>query len=96
LPDLPTLAESGLTGFEIEGWYGLFAPARTPAVAAAWLRGQVGGFFASTAIRSILRGTGLEPPSMTLEQFATRIHTETDKWAPLLRASRLPFRDRES
>jgi len=96
LPELPTLAETGLTSLEIEGWYGLFAPARTPAVAAAWLRSQVGSFFTTTAIRSLLRGNGLEPPSMTLEQFATRIHTETDKWAPLLRASRLPLRDRES
>ena len=96
LPDLSTLAETGLTGLEIEGWYGLFAPARTPAVAAAWLRSQVGSYFATTAIRSFLRGSGLEPPSMTLEQFATRIHTETDKWAPLLRASRLPLKSGES
>jgi tripartite-type tricarboxylate transporter receptor subunit TctC len=96
LPELPTLTETGLTSLEIEGWYGLFAPARTPAVAAAWLRSQVGSFFTTAAIRSLLRGNGLEPPSMTLEQFATRIHTETDKWAPLLRASRPPLRDRES
>ena len=95
LPELPTLAETGLPGFEIEGWYGLFAPTHTPAIAVAWLRGQVSGFFASTAIRAHLRGSGLEPAAMTLEQFATRIHTESDKWAPLLRASRLPFRDRE-
>jgi len=96
LPGLPTLAETGLPGFEIEGWYGLFAPSRSPPVAAAWLRGQVNGFFASAAIRSHLRGFGLEPATMTLEQFATRIHTETDKWAPLLRASRLPLKGGDS
>lgn len=96
LPAIPTLAETGLKGFEIEGWYGLFAPARTPAIAAAWLSGQVNGFFSSTAIRSHLRGSGLEPATLTPEQFATRIHSEADKWAPLLRASRPPLRDRES
>jgi len=96
LPELPTLAETGLPGFEIEGWYGVFVPAGTPAVAVAWLRGQVSGFFASMAIRSHLRGLGLEPAAMTLEQFATRIHTEADKWAPLLRASRLPLKSGES
>lgn len=93
LPELPTLAETGLTGFEVEAWYGVFAPAHTPATAAAWLRGQVNGLFASSAIQSHLRSLGLEPATMTFEQFATRIHTETDKWAPLLRASRLPLRD---
>jgi len=93
LPDLPTLGESGLPRFEIEGWYGLFAPAATPAVPIAWLRGQVNGLFASSAIQSHLRGLGLEPVTMTLEQFATRIHTETDRWAPVLRASRLPLKD---
>jgi tripartite-type tricarboxylate transporter receptor subunit TctC len=52
--------------------------------------------FGSTAIRSYLRGLGLEPATMTLEQFATRIHTEIDRWGPVLRASRLPLRDPES
>ncbi len=96
LPDLPTIAESGLPGYEIEGWYGLFAPVGSPPVATAWLRGQISVLLASPAIRSHLRGLGLEPATMTLEQFATRINTELDKWAPLLRASRMPFRDRES
>jgi hypothetical protein len=58
--------------------------------------GQVSGLIASGAIQSHLRGLGLEPATMTFEQFATRIHTEADMWAPVLRASRLPRKDRES
>jgi tripartite-type tricarboxylate transporter receptor subunit TctC len=96
LPDLPTIAESGLPGYEIEGWYGLFAPVGSPPVATAWLRAQITGLFGSGTIQSYLRGLGLEPATMTLEQFATRINTELDKWAPLLRASRLPFKSGES
>lgn len=92
LPDVPTVAESGLPGYEIEAWYGLFAPAGTPPVATAWLRAQVAALCSSTAIQSYLRGLGLEPATMTIEQFATRIHSELDKWAPLLRASRLPLK----
>jgi tripartite-type tricarboxylate transporter receptor subunit TctC len=65
-------------------------------VATAWLRAQVAALCASTAIQSYLRGLGLEPATMTIEQFATRIHSELDKWAPLLRASRLPLKDSES
>jgi tripartite-type tricarboxylate transporter receptor subunit TctC len=92
LPEVPTLAESGLPGFEIEGWYGLFAPAGSPPVATAWLRAQVSALYSSSAIQSHLRGLGLEPATMSLEQFATRIHTELDRWAPLLRRTRLPLR----
>lgn len=92
LPEVPTLAETGLAGFEIEGWYGLFAPAGSPPVANAWLRTQVSALYGSAAIQSHLRGLGLEPATMSLEQFATRIHTELDRWAPLLRRSRLPLR----
>jgi len=65
-------------------------------VATAWLRAQITGLFGSGAIRSYLYGLGLEPATMTLEQFATRINTELDKWAPLLRASRMPLKSGES
>lgn len=92
LPDLPTIAESGLPGYEIEGWYGLFAPVGSPPVATAWLRAQISSLVGSGVIQSYLRGLGLEPATMTLEQFATRINTEIDQWAPLLRASRLPLK----
>lgn len=96
LPDLPTIAESGLPGYEIEAWYGLFAPVGSPPVATAWLRAQITGLFGSGAIQSYLRGLGLEPATMTIEQFATRINTELDQWAPLLRASRMPLKSGES
>lgn len=84
LPEVPTLAESGLPGYEIEGWYGLFAPAGTPPVATAWVRAQISTLYGSAAIRSHLRDLGLEPATMTTGEFATRIYSELDRWAPLL------------
>lgn len=90
LPGVPTLAESGLPGYEIEGWYALFAPAGAPPVATAWLRVAILALCESAAIRSHLRGLGLEPASQSVEQFATRINSELDRWAPVLRAARLP------
>ncbi|MBI3045900.1 MAG: tripartite tricarboxylate transporter substrate binding protein [Betaproteobacteria bacterium] len=90
LPMLPTLAESGLRGYDIEGWYGMFARADTPLVAIAWLRSRIRAVISDTSTRPVLRSHGLRPATMPLEQFATRIHTESDKWAPILRASRLP------
>jgi tripartite-type tricarboxylate transporter receptor subunit TctC len=95
-PQVPLLSETGYTGAPSRSWYGLFAPAGTPSTAIAWLREPVAGLVSSGAVGSHLRGLGLEPATMKLEQFATRIHTETDRWAPLLRASRLPLRDQES
>lgn len=93
LPTLPTLAESGLPGYEIEGWFGIFARAHTTPVATAWLRARIQAMVSDAATRSVLRSHGLRPATMALERFATRIHTESDKWAPVLKASRLPFKD---
>lgn len=96
LPELPTLAESGLAGYDLEGWFGVFVRARTPATATAWLRERIRAMVSDPATRSVLQSHGLKPAAISVERFATRIHTESDRWAPLLRASRLPIPDRES
>lgn len=93
LPALPTVAESGSPDYEIEGWFGVFARVHTPLSAAAWLRSRIEAMISDPAARSVLRSHGLRPVTMSLEQFATRIHTESEKWGPVLRASRLPLRD---
>jgi tripartite-type tricarboxylate transporter receptor subunit TctC len=92
LPEVPTLAEAGLPGYEMEGWFGLFAPAGSPPAANAWMRERVAATFAEPATRAELLNLGLDSPALSFEQFATRINTEWEKWAPVLRASRLPLR----
>lgn len=96
LPEVPTLAESGLPGFEVEAWYGVFAPARTPGAATVWLNERIAAAIANPATRFQLAALGLDPVMAPLAQFATRINSESEKWAPVLRASRMPFRDRAS
>jgi len=93
LPGLPTLRESGMPEFDLEAWYGIFAPAGSPNAANAWLRERIGATFAEPATRSQLLALGLEPVGVPIEKFATRIITEYEKWAPVLRASRTPFKD---
>ncbi len=93
LPELPTLAESGLPGLDIEGWYGVFAQARTPATAIVWLHEQISAVFSGDAAQARLAAIGLEAARMPAAQFATRVNTEIEKWAPVLRAARLPLRD---
>ncbi|HKA45880.1 MAG TPA: tripartite tricarboxylate transporter substrate-binding protein, partial [Burkholderiales bacterium] len=95
LPLLPTLAESGLPGFEVEAWYGVFAPTRIPPAPRVWLSEQIASYMAGEAARVRLVELGLNPATASLAQFATRINSETEKWAPVLRANRTPFKGKE-
>ena len=88
LPDLPTLAESGVRGLELEGWFAVFAPARSPQAAVAWLAERIVPAIDDPAIQRRLVALGLEPVTVQRAQFATRIHSETERWAPVLRTSR--------
>jgi tripartite-type tricarboxylate transporter receptor subunit TctC len=96
LPDMPTLAESGLPGYDVQAWYAIFAPARTSAAAVAWLHEHISAAVQSGDAQQQLRARGLEPAGGSRERFATRINSEMDDWAPLVRASRLPMRDSPS
>jgi tripartite-type tricarboxylate transporter receptor subunit TctC len=93
MPGVPTLGESGMPGFELEGWYGLFAPAGSPSVANAWLRQRITSAVSEPVARAELVRMGLEPVEMSFEQFATRINTEHEQWGPVLRASRVTLKD---
>jgi tripartite-type tricarboxylate transporter receptor subunit TctC len=90
LPNLPTLAESGVEGMELEGWYAIFAPAQSPAHAVAWLAERIGAAIDDPVTQERLFALGLEPVTAQRAQFATRILSESERWAPLIRASR-PF-----
>jgi tripartite-type tricarboxylate transporter receptor subunit TctC len=90
LPGLPTLAESGVEGVALEGWYAIFAPAQSPGQAIAWLAERIGAAIDDPAARRRLLALGLEPVTTQRGQFATRIHSESERWAPLIRANR-PF-----
>ena len=93
LPALPTLVESGLAELEVQAWFGVFGPARMPPVAAAWLNERIAARFADEGTRMNLTALGLEPATGTLSEYATRMHSEADRWGPVLRASRIPARD---
>lgn len=96
LPELPTMAESGVPGYHVEAWYAIFVPARTPAGPTAWLHERISAALRDIHARQHLRALGLEPADASRERFATRINSELDEWAPYVRASRPPFRDGRS
>lgn len=86
-PELPTIAESGLPGFEARQWYGVLAPAGTPKEIVARLNGEIVRIVRSPEVTKRLLGDGSEPVGSTQEEFARYIRTEITKWAKAVKAS---------
>ncbi|MET3376888.1 tripartite-type tricarboxylate transporter receptor subunit TctC [Variovorax boronicumulans] len=87
--DVPTVAESGYPGFEVNSWVGLLAPAGTPRAVVDRLQGEVRKIVTEPAFQQRLREQGLTGIANTPEQFAAVLRTEQDKWARLVRERRL-------
>jgi len=81
LPDVPTLAESGLEGYYIAGWFGLFAPTGTPAEIVKRLAAEAAQAMSEPATREKLTSLGASPPTMTQEQFAAFVKAEAARAA---------------
>ena len=86
VPDLPTIAET-VDGYEASGWYGAFAPAATPRELIAKLNTDINRLMRSTDVAQRLAGDGVEPVTMTADQFATYLHQEIVKWGKVVKAS---------
>jgi tripartite-type tricarboxylate transporter receptor subunit TctC len=86
-PEIPTIAESGLAGYEAYGWYGIAAPARTPAAVIARLQAEVAKIAQNPAMKSRLAAQGLELVGNTPAQFDAFIRAEIDKWRAVLKAA---------
>jgi tripartite-type tricarboxylate transporter receptor subunit TctC len=87
VPELPTMAEAGLPGFDISTWYGLFAPAGTPAAIVAKWNADVTKILTTPDVRAKLMADGAEPAPDTPEQFAQMISRELAKYARIIKAS---------
>ncbi|THD75385.1 MAG: tripartite tricarboxylate transporter substrate binding protein [Bradyrhizobium sp.] len=87
-PDIPTLAEGGLAGFELVAWQGVVAPAGVPRAIVDQLAAQIGKLVADPATRDKLTKIALEPlPASTPDSFAGYIKAEVDRWAVIVRNS---------
>jgi tripartite-type tricarboxylate transporter receptor subunit TctC len=89
LPNLPTIAESGLPGYEVSGWYGLVAPAATPAAAIARLHSVVTSALSQPEIKEKLLGVGVEVVDSTAAQFGRRIDAELARWDKIVKPLRI-------
>jgi len=84
LPDVPALAEE-VAGYEVNTWYGVFAPVQTPRPIIDKLNRTLASLFATADARERLAALGAEPVTMPPEQFAAAIHKETVKWAKVIK-----------
>ena len=85
LPDLPTVAESGLPGYEAVGWFGLLAPAATPKATVARASADVNRVLAMSDVREKMLGLGADPAGNTPEEFARFIREDQAKWSKLMK-----------
>jgi tripartite-type tricarboxylate transporter receptor subunit TctC len=87
LPDMPTLNESGLPGYEFDTWYGLHAPVKVPREIIVRLNGEITGSLKQPEIKEQLFRQGLEAQILTPEEFAKFVRSEVHKMAKIIKAS---------
>ena len=87
LPELPTVAEAGVPGYEVTSWNGMLAPAGTPAAIIARLNTELNKIIATPAMRQKMIDNGYEPMGGAPEKFGAKIHSEILKWAPVVKAA---------
>ncbi len=85
LPEVPTVAESGLPGYQAVGWFGLLAPVATPRSVVAKLSADVNRVLAQAEVRAKMMALGADPGGNTPEEFARFIREDQAKWARLMR-----------
>ena len=87
VPDVPTIAESGFPKFEATAWYGVLAPARTPAPIVTRLHDEIVRALKLPDVKERLELVGFEIVGSTPAEFAAYIRSEIKKWAPVVKAS---------
>ena len=87
LPDIPTIAEAGLPGYEANNWYGLVVPARTPRPIIVRLNHEVVRILQMSAIKDQLLRQGLEATPTTAQEFSAYIKSEAAKWSKVVKAA---------
>jgi tripartite-type tricarboxylate transporter receptor subunit TctC len=87
LPDLPTVVEAGVPGFEASSWFGMAAPGGTPSPLLERITAEVRAALAEPALRDRLAGTGAEPGNLFGEEFRRFVEAEREKWGRVVQAS---------
>lgn len=84
-PDIPTIAESGVPGFDVIAWYNMFAPARTPRAVTERLNAEINRILQMPDVRDRLQTLGVTPLSGGTDELAKYLKFEVDRWAKLIK-----------
>lgn len=87
LPELPTIAESGLAGYEMLNWLGMFAPAGTPRAVVERLNSELVRIVRMPEVSGALQASGAEPSPLGPDEFAAFVKSEVEKWAKVVAAT---------
>jgi tripartite-type tricarboxylate transporter receptor subunit TctC len=87
LPDVPTIAEQGLPGFDVSAWFGVFTTAGTPRPVVNQLNAEIVRILNLPDVREKLMGIGMEPVTNSPDEFAAFVKSEIAKWARVVKAS---------
>ena len=90
VPQLPTVAESGIPGFDVGIWYGVLAPARTPAEIVGRLNAEIGRIVGAEDLRGMMMKQGVTLAPGTPEQFRAFYMAEMKKWAKVVKDANVP------
>jgi tripartite-type tricarboxylate transporter receptor subunit TctC len=88
-PEFPTMAESGVAGFDISSWYGLFMPGKSPPDIVRKINADMITILAEPAIKARLAPLGIEAASSTPDQLAAEARAETELWGPVIKAANI-------
>lgn len=89
LPDVPTIAEAGVPGYELDSWYGVAVPKGTPQSIIAKINRQIVRAIESAPVRKNLIAQGLEPASSSPEEFSSYVSREVARWDKLIRENQI-------
>jgi tripartite-type tricarboxylate transporter receptor subunit TctC len=93
MPDMPTLAESGLPGFDVSGWYAFFVPAKTPPAIIKKMHADTAVVLAEPRIKARLEDLGLFVVGSTPDDLGGFLKAEMTKWEPIIKEAGIRVRE---
>ena len=88
-PEIPTIAESGVPGYDVESFYGLWAPARTPREIVRRMNADIVKIFGEPAVKARFEVIGVLASGSTPEELAAKARADTELWAPIIKAANI-------